>query len=159
MHSIKNQLLSQMNCPLYLISLDEAAALLSIINDLSGLSMVVSSSENRVTLSSTDITFYIEPAPGSLKGRWSEDTCTDSIVISMTNTETTAKSVKFTFNSTLTLKGLIEGVMNQVIIPATTPLVKPVHLSYLLEQLYAFLRIDQTVTAANDVEMERVATV
>ena len=159
MHSMKKQLLSQMNCPLYLISLDEAAALLSILNDLSGQTMVVSSTHNRVTLSSTDFAFSIEPAPGSLKGCWSHDTCTDSIIISSTSNAKGTKKHQILLDSNLTLRGLIEGIMNKVIIPATTPLVKPDHLNGVLERLYAFLRIDQSVTAANDTKLDQVASI
>tara|TARA_R100000687_G_scaffold57153_1_gene45742 strand:+ start:43300 stop:43764 length:465 start_codon:yes stop_codon:yes gene_type:complete len=110
-------LLSQVDSPIYLLSINEAEALLFIISDSSGMPMTIKQGTNYASMSCGTTSFYITPKHGSIKGDWSEDTCTDYIVIyTIVNSKRIAK-IEFRLDSGITLKSLISEILQTVIKP------------------------------------------
>ena len=115
MRSVKLELISQMDSPLFLLSIHEAEALFLILKDSSGLSMTIKPGVNHIALTCGTTSYRIAPKLGSIKGDWSEDTCTDCIVIyTINNSERTAET-EFRLDTGITLKSLINEIQHNVI--------------------------------------------
>lgn len=106
------------HAPLYVLSSLEAQEIMEDASALAKAKLTVCSGENYVALIGDNVSVFVLPANGSIQNTWSEDVCTDKILILTFLDEKITKRQEIDLSAdNVTSVQLINVITNQTIHP------------------------------------------